>query len=110
MPYTPTAPTTEQVMVPQDHALDTYWIHSYEMRDDPNDSAAISVRVAWSKGFMDGGTYHPCQHFTDEFVGQAVVDAVGSSVIEGNTRYEEDKSFLWGLLIGAGKVSAGVVS
>jgi len=110
MPYSPTNPTTEQVMVPEDHSLDVYHIHSFMVSIDPNDPQATSIHIAWSKGFIENDTYYPCFQYTNDFTGQTAIDAVMAEVTPGNTRYTEDKIALWTLLQDGGYVGPGSIT
>lgn len=110
MPYEPTTPLNETVMAPQSRDLDTFHIHSFMVQVDPNDASGVVVNVSWSKGFMDSGTYYPCFYFTNDFSGQAAVDAVGAEVTEGSSRYDEIKIALWTLLIDAEQVPEGEIT
>ena len=101
---------TLEVQVTETKEVNEYRIHTIDIRIDPNDPAALRISVEWSKGFVDADSkYVYGRREMRRFTGGPVLSAVTAQVSEGNTRYDEIKKGIWGVLVAEGLVPSGIV-
>jgi len=110
MPYAPDAPPTGNIPAPDTtKALDTYHVTKIEISVDPNNAARTQVRVAWSKGYMETGTFKSVESTVTLLEGQDLIDKI-TSATGGGTIYDEVKFAIWALLKDLGHVEAGATT
>jgi hypothetical protein len=112
MPFAPDTPTSvdKEVVTPTPQDLDELHVHELHIVLVPNDPSATRVRVKWSEGYDDSGTYRPHEIRSDTFEGGNLVTEMTASCDAANDRFEEIKKAVWSLLQAEGKVGAGTVS
>jgi hypothetical protein len=110
MPFQPDVPPTGQIEAPkEDKNLGTYHIHRFTVNRDPNDESSVTIKVRFSRGYIENSVYYPVEWDNIDLQGEDVVSKISEST-SGGTIYNEVKYALWQILQAREKVPAGSIT
>ena len=111
MPLSPSSPVAVQVDGPKvEKNLTTYQILELAILLDPNNDAALTARVRWARGVMDGEKFLAVDVQEARFNATQMATKIDSVTTGRLSLYAEVKNAVWQLLAEAGLVPAGTIN
>jgi hypothetical protein len=111
MPFAPTAPVSENVpATPVAQDVDTFHLIDIRIQNNPNDAAAISAKVRWAEGYVDGETFIKVKERSHSCEGANFITKMNSATEDGQSFYDAVKNGIWDYLEAEGIIAAGSVS